>query len=109
ILYSHSIWGTLLADRMFVDGNITLHGYEMLKGLSGVDSYEHTELIPIIENSRDNIAQAHVISNVLLEAGDIHGIFIRRHGLFTWGETVAEARRHVEIYEFLFEILGRMR
>lgn len=107
ILHSHSVWGTVLADKLFVDGSINLHGYEVLKGLSGVNSHDHTERIPIVENSDDNVAQAHVISNVLLEAGDIHGIFIRRHGLFAWGETVAQARRHVEIYEFLFEVLGR--
>lgn len=107
ILHSHSVWGTLLADRMFVDGAIALHGYELLKGLPGVTSYTHTERIPIVENSDDNVAQAHVISNVLLEAADSHAIFVRRHGLFTWGETVADARRNVEIYEFLFEVLGR--
>ncbi len=36
-----------------------------------------------------------------------HGFLIRRHGLYTWGRDVHEARRHVEIYEFLFEVLGR--
>jgi 1,2-dihydroxy-3-keto-5-methylthiopentene dioxygenase len=33
---------------------------------------------------------------------------LRRHGLYTWGETIADAERHVEILEFLFETLGRM-
>ncbi len=107
ILYSHSVWGTLLSDKMYVDGAISLHGYEVLKGFGGVTSHEHTETVPIIENSQDYIAQSHVIENVLHDAGDIHGIFVRKHGLFTWGETVAEARRHVEIFEFLFEVLGR--
>ena len=107
ILYSHSVWGTILSDRMFVDGSINLHGFEVLKGLSGVISHEHTEMVPIIENSQDYVAQAHVIGNVLHEAGDIHGILIRNHGLFTWGSTVAEARRHVEVFEFLFEVLAR--
>ncbi len=107
ILYTHSVWGTILSDLMYVDGAITLHGYEVLKGLSGVETHDHTEVVPIIENSQDQIAQSHVLQNVLLEAGDIHGIYIRRHGLFAWGETVAEARRHVEIFEHLFEVTGR--
>ena len=29
------------------------------------------------------------------------------YGLYTWGESVTEAKRHIEIFEFLFEVLGR--
>ena len=36
-----------------------------------------------------------------------HAFLIRRHGLYTWGQTLAEAERHVEILEFLFETIGR--
>lgn len=107
VLYSHSVWGTMLSDKFFVDGAITLHGYEVLKGLSGVTTHEHTESVPIIENSQDQIALSHVIQNVLMENPSIHGIYIRRHGLYSWGETVEEARRNVEIFEFLFEVAGR--
>ncbi len=109
ILYSHSVWGTILSDLMYVDGAISLHGYEVLKGLSGVTTHDHTETVPIIENSQDHVAQSHVLQNVLLEAGDIHGLYVRRHGMFAWGETVAEAKRHIEILEFLFEVTARSR
>ena len=37
----------------------------------------------------------------------IYGYLIRRHGLYTWGRDLQEARRHVEILEFLLECLGR--
>ena len=107
ILYSHSVSGMLLSDKYFVDGSISLQGYEVLKGLAGVETHEHTERIPIVENSQDQIALSHVIENVLLESPLVHGIYIRRNGLYTWGETVEEARRNVEIFEFLFEVLGR--
>jgi ribulose-5-phosphate 4-epimerase/fuculose-1-phosphate aldolase len=36
-----------------------------------------------------------------------HAFLIRRHGLYTWGETLTDAERHVEILEFLFETIGR--
>ena len=36
-----------------------------------------------------------------------YGYLIRRHGLYTWGRDLAEARRHVEIFEFLFECVAR--
>jgi methylthioribulose-1-phosphate dehydratase len=107
ILYSQTVWGTMLSDKFFVDGSIAVQGYEVLKGLAGVESHEHTERVPIVENSQDQIALSHVIENVLLENPSIHGIYIRRHGLYCWGETVEETRRNVEIFEFLFEVLGR--
>ncbi len=109
ILHTHSVWGTILSDVYFEQGEITIEGYEMLKGLAGVTTHEHSEHLPIVENSQDYIALAHVIENVLRENPRVHGIYLRRHGLYTWGETVAEAKRHVEIFEFLFEVLGRMR
>ena len=107
ILHTHSVWGTILSDVYFEQGTINIEGYEMLKGLAGVATHEHTEHVPIVENSQDYIALSHVIENVLRENPGIHGIYLRRHGLYTWGETVAEAKRHVEIFEFLFEVLGR--
>ena len=38
---------------------------------------------------------------------ETHGVLLSRHGLYTWGESVAEARRHLEALEFLFEVEGR--
>ena len=107
ILHTHSVWGTILSDVFYEDGAIEIEGYEMLKGLAGVKTHEHKELVPIVENSQDYIALSHVIDNVLRENPKCHGIYLRRHGLYTWGEDVTEARRHIEIFEFLFEVLGR--
>lgn len=107
ILHTHSVWGTILSDHFFEQGAITIEGYEMLKGLAGVKTHEHTERVPIVENSQDYVALAHVIENVIRDNPYIHGIYLRRHGLYTWGGTVSEAKRHIEIFEFLFEVLGR--
>ena len=107
ILHTHSVWGTILSDVYFEKGFIEIEGYEMLKGLSGVKTHEHLEKVPIVENSQDYVALSHVIENVLRENPTCHGVYLRRHGLYTWGESVAEAKRHIEIFEFLFEVLGR--
>ena len=84
-----------------------MQGYEALKGLADVNTHDHSESIPIVENSQDRIALAHVVQNVLLENKSLRGLYIRRHGLYAWGETVSEARRTIEILEFLFEVIGR--
>ncbi|MDQ3063859.1 MAG: methylthioribulose 1-phosphate dehydratase [Acidobacteriota bacterium] len=107
ILHTHSVWGTILSDVFFERGAIEIKGYEMLKGLAGVATHEHRERLPIVENSQDYVALAQVIENTLRENPAAHGVYLRRHGLYTWGESIAEAKRHVEIFEFLFEVLGR--
>ncbi len=107
ILHTHSVWGSILSDHFFEAGSIEIEGYEILKGLAGVTTHEHNETVPIVENSQDYVALAHVIENVIRDSKGLHGIYLRRHGLYTWGETAAEARRHVEIFEFLFEVIGR--
>ncbi len=107
ILHTHSVWGTILCDNSAENGFLEITGFEMLKGLAGVTTHLHTEKLPIIENSQDYHALSHVIENVLRENPDCHGVYLRRHGLYTWGETIADAKRHIEIFEFLFEVLGR--
>lgn len=107
VLHTHSVWGTILSDVYFEEGFIAIEGYEMLKGLDGVKTHEYRETVPIIENSQDYTALSGIIATVLRENKGIHGIYLRRHGLYTWGKDIAEAKRHVEIFEFLFEVLGR--
>jgi methylthioribulose-1-phosphate dehydratase len=107
ILHTHSVWGTILSDKFYEFGGIEIEGYEMLKGLTGVTTHEHLERLPVIENSQNYVALAHVVENTLRENASAHGVYLRRHGLYTWGASISEAKRHVEIFEFLFEVLGR--
>lgn len=109
VLHTHSVWGTLLSDHFGEEGGFNIEGYEMLKGLSGVRSHAHTEWVPIFENTQDIPRLAEKVDKRLHEEDQpkVHGYLIRNHGLYTWGADLAEARRHIEIYEFLFEVLGR--
>jgi methylthioribulose-1-phosphate dehydratase len=107
ILHVHTVWNTLLSGRFLSNGHVPLRGYELLKALSGVSSHEHTERVPIIENTQDYGLLAKHLREVLRDNPDAHGVLLSRHGLYTWGESVAEARRHLEALEFLFEVEGR--
>jgi len=107
VMHTHSVWGTILSDHFFDSGAIEIDGYEMLKGHSGVTTHEHAERVPIIENSQDYECVSREIERVVDEDDGIHGIYLRRHGLYTWGKSIAEAKRHIEIFEFLFEVMGR--
>jgi len=107
VLHTHSIWNTILSDLYIADGGVMIEGYEMLKGLQGVPTHEHSEWLPIVENSQDMSALAETVGQTLNEHKAAHGFLVRRHGLYTWGETVAQAKRHIEIFEFLLETMGR--
>jgi len=108
VLHTHSIWSTILSEGAS-DGGLTIEGYEMLKGLGGVRTHEHRERLPVIENTQDWAAAVPAIETMLRDAPEAHGFLIRRHGLYTWGKDLAEAKRHIEILEFLFEAMGRKR
>ena len=109
VLHTHSIWNTILSDLYADDGGIKIEGYEMLKGLQGVRTHEHAEWLPIVENSQDMPALAETIGATLREHQAAHGFLLRRHGLYSWGENLAQAKRHIEIIEFLLEAIGRTR
>jgi methylthioribulose-1-phosphate dehydratase len=110
VLHTHSIWSTILSDAA---GNgaaeLEIEGYEMLKGLDGVRTHAHRESLPIIENTQDWQSAAPRVESVLRTHPGVHGFLIRRHGLYTWGRDLPEAKRQVEILEFLFEAMGRKR
>lgn len=109
VLHTHSVWATLLSDHFFRDGGMAIEGYEMLKGLSGVTTHEHREWVPIFENTQGIPSLAEKVKARFADAKSplTHGYLIRNHGLYTWGKDLAEARRQVEIFEFLFEVVAR--
>lgn len=109
VLHTHSVWATLLSDLFFSGGGFAVAGYEMLKGLTGIRTHEHELWVRIFDNTQDMPGlSGHVEACLNLPDNPLrHGFLIRRHGLYTWGADLDEARRHVEIFEFLFEVIGR--
>ena len=107
VAHTHSTWSTLLSDARAAEGGLAIQGYEMLKGLTGTLTHAHREWIPILENTQDWPSEAPQVEERLRRDEKSHAFLIRSHGLYTWGKDVAEARRHVEIIEFLLEVVGR--
>src|SRR5688572_28627858 len=107
VLHTHSIWNTILSDMFADEHGVAIEGYEMLKGLEGVRTHEHREWLPIIGNSQDMRELAGTIQAVLTEHPNAHGLLLNKHGLYSWGKDLREAKRHIEILEFLLEARGR--
>jgi methylthioribulose-1-phosphate dehydratase len=107
VFHTHSVWATILSDRHVAEHGLLIEGFEMLKGLEGVKTHEHREWIPIIENDQDMSRLAGTVRELLTTERPCHAFLLCRHGMYTWGDTVAQALRHVEIVEFLLETVGR--
>jgi ribulose-5-phosphate 4-epimerase/fuculose-1-phosphate aldolase len=90
----------LAATRSLL-GYLRLTDLEMLKGLEGIHSHTTPIAIPILANSQD----IRYLSQCALPhlASAPYGILIAGHGLYAWGDSLLQARRHLEIIEFLLE------
>jgi methylthioribulose-1-phosphate dehydratase len=107
VLHVHSVANTLLSEHFGTQGGFTLRGYEMLKGLSGVTTHETEVHVPIFANSQDIPRLSEGVAELLAKHSEVRGFLLAGHGLYTWGASLEEAKRHVEIFELLFECAAR--
>jgi len=109
VLHTHSVWSTVLSEHFFPQGRLLLAGYEMLKGLAGITTHQTEVWLEIFDNTQDIPGLAQQVAKRLSDAARPlrFGYLIRGHGLYTWGRDLDEARRHVEVLEFLLECTGR--
>jgi methylthioribulose-1-phosphate dehydratase len=111
VLHTHSVAATVLSELFLKDGALRISGYEMLKGLSGITTHESQAVIEIYPNTQDIASLASVIESRLADATNPlrHGFLMAGHGLYTWSENLAAARRQIEALEFLFEVVTQKR
>tara|TARA_B100000482_G_scaffold190422_1_gene173545 strand:- start:769 stop:1389 length:621 start_codon:yes stop_codon:yes gene_type:complete len=100
VLHTHSVESTVLSDHCAKQATIRLEGWEMLKGLKGITTHDTSIDIPIVSNNQNMRELSQSIRPYLNT--NAPGILVAGHGLYTWGDSLAEAQRHVEILEFLF-------
>ncbi|HEY2169454.1 MAG TPA: class II aldolase/adducin family protein [Candidatus Angelobacter sp.] len=107
ILHTQSIWSTVLSELYGNAGGITLDGFQILKSLSRPKTKQRQEWLPILDNLDHSATLARMVGLSLQTHPEIHGVLIRKRGLYIWGAQIDEAMRHVEVFEFLFEVLAR--
>ncbi|HEY3783380.1 MAG TPA: methylthioribulose 1-phosphate dehydratase [Fimbriimonadaceae bacterium] len=106
IVHTHSVSNTLLS---LLPEDFTIEGYELLKALEGIKTHEHSELIPILDNSQEMVSFSALVRQLLHAQPQIHCFLMRGHGLYTWGDSFFAAKRHLEALEFLFEVEANRR
>lgn len=107
ILHTHTVWNTLAS--LAQEQEFAIEGLEMVKALSGNSTHDMVERVPIVENDQDMNILSAAVRGIHKENPRCHGVLIRGHGLYTWGNSPTEAWRHLEALEFLFEVMLRTR
>jgi methylthioribulose-1-phosphate dehydratase len=116
VLHTHSVANTVLTyDNRTIEPPSGAHsylhfqGYEMAKALAGFTTHHQTARLLVVPNSQDMPVLARHIESLLNRKEDDHtgtlpgvpGFILAGHGLYAWGASPDEAKRHVEALEFL--------
>lgn len=96
----HTLGNNLISELYFGQRAFSIQGQELIKGL-GIWEENARVTIPIVENFADIPKLASAIEKVITP--DVPGVLIRNHGIYAWGASDFEAKRHLEAFEFLFE------
>ncbi len=110
VLHSHSVYNTVLSmARKKKKNYVDLQGYEVLKGLKGIKTHDVKVRIPIFDNSQDIDGLAEEIGAWFEQHGEPQGFLLKGHGLYVWGDDIASTKRQMEVLEFLFEVVYKLK
>jgi methylthioribulose-1-phosphate dehydratase len=108
VVHSHALSAVLAGDVAAARGadHVAIRDLEMLKGIPGVTNTD-VHLVPVIRNTA---REPELVSQLEAAFADprfqaARAIVVRDHGAYIWGDDVLEAKRHTEVYHFLFEAL----
>lgn len=104
IFHVHTVYNSLLSEYYGDQGYVPAKGIEMIKDL-GIWEVNTEIQIPVLPNYADIPSIAKLIPGTFKP--EIPGILLRNHGIFAWGRDAFEAKRHLEAFEFIFEVVYR--
>lgn len=109
VLHTHSLVQTLTSKLYAKSGRIIFEDYELLKAFAGNSTHEADMVVPVFANTQDMPALVRQIDAFLDREQITHGYLIEGHGIYTWGKTMDDARRHLDAFEFLLNCELEMR
>ena len=103
-VHSHALSAVLAGDLAEDEDHIVIAHLEMLKGLPGVGNAD-AHLVPVIGNTAREAELTDAVEAALHDERftTARAIIVRDHGAYIFGVDPWEAKRHAEVYHFLFE------
>ena len=93
----------VLANAHQYEGLIALSGYEMLQWLPHYDQQKQSLYIPVFAGQLHSPELAKEINRFVRHNHHLQALMVAGKGLYTWGESIAEAYAKVQLFEFLFD------
>lgn len=101
VVHVHTVAATVLSRADAARGYVRFSGFEMQKALSGITTHEDVVDLPVFANDQDTVALAATVEARMDGDARVPGYLLAGHGLYAWGATMTDARRHLEGLEFL--------
>ncbi len=97
VFHVHHLEAALCSDRDNKRGFTHLHDIRMIHAL-GIEGDEPKVNIPIVKR-----ADVDTFTETLQDTPEVPCLNVENHGIYVWGQTPQDARRHVEALAYLFE------
>jgi methylthioribulose-1-phosphate dehydratase len=105
VVHSHALSAVLAGDVVRDrDDHLAIRDLEMLKGIRGIGNRD-VHLVPVIRNTPRESELTDQLARVLDDPrfASSFAVIVADHGAYIWGDDIWEAKRHTEVYHFLFE------
>jgi methylthioribulose-1-phosphate dehydratase len=104
VVHSHALSAVLAGDLAGDADHLEIRDLEMLKGIRGISNRD-VHRLPVIRNTPRESELVEQLTRVLGDPrfATSFAVVVADHGAYIWGDDVWEAKRHTEVYHFLFE------
>ncbi|OUM96742.1 MAG: methylthioribulose-1-phosphate dehydratase [Thermobacillus sp. ZCTH02-B1] len=104
IAHVHTVFNNVVSEWFWERRAVPVCGVELIKAFN-IWEEEASIDIPIVPNYADI---PRIVPEVTARLDPrVPGILLRKHGIYAWGRDIAEAKKHLEAFEFLFEYVYR--
>lgn len=104
VFHVHTAFNNLISEYYGDQGHVPIQGIELIKAFNIWEENAAIK-VPILPNYAHIPSIAELIPQVLDK--NIPGLLLRNHGICVWGKNAFEARKHLEAFEFIFEVIYR--
>lgn len=102
VLHSHGVSCNIITMLFSGKSEFRITQQEMIKGIDGHGYYDEL-VIPIIENTAWEHELADSLGQAIAKYPKACAVLVRQHGMYVWGNTWEQAKRHGECLHYLFD------
>lgn len=117
-IHTHSQWAVLVTLLIESTPNRDVFEIEQIEQIKGIPKgrgkagnlgYHDRLRVPIIENTalEENLTDS--LEAAMQAWPDTYAVLVRRHGIYVWGDNVAQAKTICESLDYLFRLAVEMR